>query len=499
MTKGFYIAVLVVYTLCLALIAIYAIIQLNLALNYQRKKWKKAKEQRPELSDLPAVTVQLPVFNERYVIERLIKSVAALDYPVDKLEIQVLDDSTDESFDIAAKLISELQNDGIDIKHIQRKERTGFKAGALQYGLESAKGEYIAIFDADFMPKPNFLKELLPYFDEDRIGMVQARWGHLNESFSILTKVQAFHLNNHFTTEQQGRCSSGLYMNFNGTGGVWRKECIVDAGGWEADTLTEDLDLSYRAQLKGWKFHFTEDVEAPAELPAAMSAIRSQQYRWMKGSSEVARKHLSGILRRNDVPLRVKLHSAGHLLGSSVFFLVLILIFFSLPLILLRHSNMGWFPDWFMSGLQVLKFTFFAFLFIYLSTLRLKPGKWVEKAKYFITTFPSFLCIISGLSYHNSSAVLEGFIGKRSDFIRTPKFNIISKENSWSSNVYLKRKLHKNVIAEFLIFLYISITAALSIYWGFFDMLPFLLLVGLGFGFILFFSIKHHRIASLGA
>lgn len=495
MTKGFYIAILTVYTLCLALITVYALFQLHLAWKYHRKRKREAESPSNDQGELPKVTVQLPVFNERYVVERLIEAVGQLDYPADKLEIQVLDDSTDDSFDIASSKISELQQLGLDVKHIRRPERTGFKAGALQYGLEQASGEFIAIFDADFIPEPSFIRKLLPQFRDEQVGMVQARWGHINEDYSLLTRVQAFHLNHHFTTEQQGRNLGGYFMNFNGTGGMWRKSTIVDAGGWEANTLTEDLDLSYRAQLKGWKFKFIEDAEAPAELPAVMSAIRSQQYRWMKGSSEVARKHLWKILKNPEVPFGIKMHSLGHLLGSSVFIMVLILAVLSLPLIYLRHMNAGWFPDWYLTVNNFLRFSFLGFVLAHLGTATIKPGGVMTKARYFAFTFPSFLCLSTGMAYHNGKAVMQGFLGVRSDFIRTPKFNITGLKDHWLGNIYIAKRLDKDTLVETILWIYFLATTVLAIVWGFFDILPFLLLVTIGFGLIIFYSLKHHLLA----
>jgi hypothetical protein len=284
-------------------------------------------------------------------------------------------------------------------------------------------------------------------------------------------------------------------MNFNGTGGMWRKETIEDAGGWEANTLTEDLDLSYRAQLKGWKFKSIEDAEAPAELPAVMSAIRSQQYRWMKGSSEVARKHLWGILKSKDVSLGIKLHSLGHLLGSSVFILVLILALLSLPLIYMRHINAGWFPNWYLAINDFLRFSFIGFVLAHLGTASIKPGGAIKKAGYFAFTFPSFLCLSTGMAYHNGKAVMQGFLGIRSDFIRTPKFNITGLKDHWLGNIYVAKRLDGDTMVESLLLLYFLTSTILSVIWGFYDILPFMLLVTTGFGLIVFFSLKHHWMA----
>ena len=287
------IIIICVYSIALILIFMYALAQLNLLFNYIKSQ--KTSKNSPEFDfsnadEIPYVTIQLPVFNEIYVMDRLLKNIVLLDYPKDKLEIQVLDDSTDESVESTAILIETLQEKGFDIQHIQRTNREGFKAGALKEGLVNAKGEYIAIFDADFLPQTDWLKRTIPFFRDEAVGVVQTRWGHINRNYSVLTRIQAFALDAHFTLEQVGRNSKGHFINFNGTAGVWRKTCIIDAGNWEGDTLTEDLDLSYRAQLKNWKFKYLEDVETPAELPVAISAARSQQFRWNKGGAENFRK-----------------------------------------------------------------------------------------------------------------------------------------------------------------------------------------------------------------
>ena len=266
------------YAGALFFIFLFSMGQLHLTWHYLKGK-KENNSPIPPISKFPRITIQLPIFNEKYVVERLIDSVAAIRYPSDKLEIQILDDSTDETVEITAAKVEEYGKKGIDIKHIRRDDRSGFKAGALQYGMEQAKGEFIAVFDADFLPNEDFLEKTIPHFQDNKIGVVQVRWGHVNRGYSTLTKMQAFGLDAHFTIEQSGRNHAGSFINFNGTAGVWRKSCIEDAGGWSADTLTEDLDLSYRAQLKGWKFAFLEGVIAPAELPVIMSAIKSQQYR----------------------------------------------------------------------------------------------------------------------------------------------------------------------------------------------------------------------------
>ena len=296
--------IITIYSLALILIFMYALSQLNLLFNY--KSAKKKKDTSPKFNlknniEIPFVTVQLPVYNEMYVMERLLNNIVKLDYPVEKLEIQVLDDSTDQSVITTIAQIKELQKTGINIRHIRRTNRKGFKAGALKEGLEIAKGEFIAIFDADFLPQKNWLLETIPYFKNDKIGVVQTRWGHINRNYSTLTKIQAFALDANFTLEQVGRNTNGHFINFNGTAGVWRKKCILDAGNWEGDTLTEDLDLSYRAQLKKWKFKYLEHVKTPAELPVIISAARSQQFRWNKGGAENFQKMIKHILLNNNI------------------------------------------------------------------------------------------------------------------------------------------------------------------------------------------------------
>src|SRR5690554_5836492 len=316
------------YGLSMLAILIYSLAQANLLFHFLRYQ-RSPPAPRAMAYDLPMVTVQLPIFNERYVVERLIDAVATLNYPANKLEIQVLDDSTDITRQLIQNKIKEYPQ--LNIQYVHREARQGFKAGALKEGLKMAKGEFVAVFDADFVPDPDFLMKTLPYFTQGRVGMVQTRWAHLNRDFSLLTKLQAFALDAHFFVEQVGRNRQGAFINFNGTGGIWRKECILDAGNWQDDTLTEDLDLSYRAQQNGWKFVYRPEIESPAELPPVMSAIKSQQYRWTKGGAECARKHLRDVWR-GDYPAKTKFHAFAHLLNSTVFVAVLLSSISSIPL-----------------------------------------------------------------------------------------------------------------------------------------------------------------------
>src|SRR6056297_2916314 len=340
--------IIAIYSISLLLIFFYSLAQLNLLVNYLGQKRQNQTAPKYNLLDpreIPYVTIQLPVYNEEYVMERLLENIAKIEYPKSKLEIQVLDDSTDDSVAVTSQRISELQETGLDIQHIQRTDRKGFKAGALKEGLKIAKGEFIAIFDADFMPSSDWLKKTVIYFKDPEIGVVQTRWGHLNRDYSTLTKIQAFALDAHFTLEQVGRNAKGHFINFNGTAGIWRKETILDAGNWEGDTLTEDLDLSYRAQLKNWKFKYLEDVETPAELPVAISAARSQQFRWNKGAAENFKKNFKKLLKDKSVPFSTKFHAFFHLLNSSMFLIILVLAVLSIPVLFIKNNNpqFGWY------------------------------------------------------------------------------------------------------------------------------------------------------------
>ena len=334
-------ALIIVYGVFLTFIFFYSLIQLSLAVRYNKHK-NDDESTLPKLSDeaWPFVTIQLPVFNELYVVERLIDAIVALDYPKERLEIQLLDDGNYESVQLAAAKIALLREAGFPIEHIRRPDRVGYKAGALAYGLSTSKGEFTAIFDADFIPNPDFLRRTIPHFLEDHnIGVVQAKWEHLNQDFSTLTRLQAFGLDAHFTVEQVGRNLGGHFINFNGTAGVWRKSCIIDAGGWQSDTITEDLDLSYRAQLKGWRFVYLENVGAPAELPAEMNALKSQQFRWTKGAAECAVKNLPKVLKKRGLGLGTKVHAVFHLLNSFIFICVLSTALLSLPMLVIKANS----------------------------------------------------------------------------------------------------------------------------------------------------------------
>ncbi len=487
--------IIAIYSIALVLIFMYALAQLNLLFNYLRGR---RQEQDCEVFDLskpnevPNVTIQLPVYNELYVMERLLDNIAKIDYPQDKLEIQVLDDSTDESFEITAKQIEQLQKTGLDIQHVTREDRVGFKAGALKEGLKVAKGEFIAIFDADFLPEEDWLQRTIPFFKNDKIGVVQTRWGHINKDYSLLTKVQAFALDAHFTLEQVGRNAKGHFINFNGTAGIWRKECILDAGNWEGDTLTEDLDLSYRAQLKNWKFKYLEDVETPAELPVVISAARSQQFRWNKGGAENFRKMLFKVLASKDIKTKTKVHGILHLLNSTMFLNVLIVAVLSIPMLYIKNEYGHLKPYFIVMSFFVISTVIF-FICYWFTFKNIYGGGFKQFVRY-IGMFFTFFSIAMGFSLHNSIAVLEGHIGKRSDFIRTPKFNINTLKDSWKGNKYLKKNISLNVIFEGLLMLYFGFgmysAFVVGDQGGDFGLFPFHLMLFLGFGFVFFKSLS---------
>ncbi|MCP4214569.1 MAG: glycosyltransferase [bacterium] len=481
---------LILYVLPLTVIFGYSMVQLHLTINYLRfhKKKPTAPPQTIADADLPVVTVQLPIFNEMYVVERLIDNIARFNYPAEKLEIQVLDDSTDETVEISRNIVEEWRQKGLDIHLLTREERTGYKAGALHEGLKKARGEFIAIFDADFLPSADFLKKTLPYLMENReIGAVQTRWEHLNRDFSILTKIQAFALDAHFTVEQQGRNAGGYFINFNGTAGVWRRECIDDAGGWHIDTLTEDLDLSYRAQIKGWKFKYLEDFSSPAELPMAMNAVKSQQFRWTKGGAETVRKNF-GLIWKSDISPGQKIHGTAHLMGSSIFICVLLCSLLSVPMLIVKSNPL--YADYFVYMSVFIISLLSLGLFYFCSVYRRSKGFFRAVGK-LLAMFPVFLSMSMGISLHNTVAVFEGLIGIKSPFIRTPKFNVSGQGKNWKKNKYLNRGISVLTLLEGFLALYFIGGIGLSVYLGDYSMMPFYLMLTLGFGMVFYFSLKH--------
>lgn len=475
--------ILTLYILALLFILLYSIAQAYLTFSYVKSKKRKNNKPISRIQDYPTVTIQLPIYNERYVIERLIDSVASINYPKDKLEIQVLDDSDDDTQDIVHTKVEYWRTKGVDIQHVRRENRVGYKAGALREGIKNAKGKYLAIFDADFQPSKEFLLQTIPAFTNERIGMVQTRWGHLNRNNSVLTRAQAVTIDAHFRIEQTGRNSTGCFINFNGTAGVWRKDCILDAGNWQDDTLTEDLDLSYRAQLRGWQFKYLEETVSPAELPPVMSAIKSQQYRWNKGGAETAKK-LWGKLIKAPLPFKVKWQGTFHLLNSAVFIAIFISAVCSIPLLHFKQSFPAYKTIYGWLSIFLLSFVIVAWIYYIVTKQRItnKTQLW----KNYLSEFPLFLSVSMGLSLHNAIAVIEGYAGRKTPFIRTPKFNINQEEN-----IYVKNSITPVAIMELLLVFYF----AYGVYYAFssldFTMLPFHMILTIGFGIVSYYSIFH--------
>jgi cellulose synthase/poly-beta-1,6-N-acetylglucosamine synthase-like glycosyltransferase len=482
--------IIAIYSISLLLIFFYSLAQLNLLVNYLGYKRRNKEAPKYNLLDpkeIPFVTIQLPIYNEEYVVERLLDNIAKIEYPMSKLEIQVLDDSTDDSVLDTAKRIEVLRETGLDIQHIRRANRQGYKAGALKEGLDMAKGEFIAIFDADFLPSSDWLKKTVIYFKDQEIGVVQTRWGHINREYSTLTRIQAFALDAHFTLEQVGRNAKGHFINFNGTAGIWRKQCILDAGNWEGDTLTEDLDLSYRAQLKNWKFKYLEDVETPAELPVVISAARSQQFRWNKGGAENFKKTVWSVIAAKNISFKTKFHGVMHLLNSSMFLCVFMVALLSIPMMYIKNTfdHLGWIFEatkFFILSTVIL---FVCYWFTYKSIQGSSFDNFVDYIKIFFT----FFSVALGFSLHNSIAVLEGHMGKRSEFVRTPKFNLNSLTDSWKGNKYLATKLSPNMIFEAALMLYFLFGMYSAIPLNDFGLFPFHFMLFLGFGYVFFKSL----------
>jgi cellulose synthase/poly-beta-1,6-N-acetylglucosamine synthase-like glycosyltransferase len=484
----------VFYSASLLFIFLYSLIQLNLTLWYLkgRARVDDLGDGWGELDVLPFVTIQLPIYNERYVVERLIDAVASFDYPRDRFEIQVLDDSTDETVPIIVDAVASWRERGVDMARLARPERKGFKAGALQYGMQTAKGEFIAIFDADFVPQRDFLRQTLPWFRDD-VGVVQTRWEHINQNYSILTRLQAFALDAHFSIEQGGRNVAGHFINFNGTAGIWRKKTIEDAGGWQADTLTEDLDLSYRAQLKGWKFVFREEIASPAELPVAMSAIKSQQYRWTKGAAETAMKNLGRVFR-SPLSLRTKIHAIFHLMNSALFICIFFLGILSVPMLYLHHLD-GRFDALFAVTKFGLISTVIVAFFFFVSRSRARRAK-EESIGRFILLFPFFLSIFLGLALHNGIAVIEGYLGYKTPFVRTPKFNLRTSKDSWEKNAYVLQGITAVTAMEGLLVVYYLGGLTMCISRGDILSVPFMTMLVLGYAMIFFYTIGHARLTA---
>jgi cellulose synthase/poly-beta-1,6-N-acetylglucosamine synthase-like glycosyltransferase len=442
--------------------------------------YMKHKHEVPEplaeydYKSLPVVTIQLPLYNEMYVVDRLVDSVCAIDYPREKLEIQILDDSTDETRTIAEAAARRHAADGIDIKYIHRTDRSGYKAGALEAGMHVARGTFIAIFDADFVPKRDFLMATVHHFTDPKVALVQTRWGHVNEDYSLLTKIQAILLDAHFVLEHGSRNRGGCFFNFNGTAGIWRKAAIIDGGGWQHDTLTEDLDLSYRTQLRGWRFVFLPNHVAPAELPVEMNAFKSQQHRWAKGSIQTFLKLMPQILQ-SDQPFKVKAEAFFHLSANFNYPLMCVLSVLMAPSMVIRY-NMGWYEMLLIDVPLFLAATASVANFYMVCQRELYPRTWTERLKY----LPILMSIGIGLAVNNTKAVMEAIFHKPSEFKRTPKYRIEGGTGEWMGKNY-RQAVAIQPIVELTLGLYFTATLFYALANGIYGTVPFLMLFQVGF------------------
>ena len=433
--NGFDVAIMIPYFLVMTILAVYGIHRYALVYNYYKNR-KRIAGPPPEISAWPRVTVQLPIYNEKYVIERLVEAIAAFDYPRELLDIQVLDDSTDETQEVAANCVERYRQLGVPISHIHRDNREGFKAGALQEGLKSARGEFVAIFDADFIPPADFLRRTVPYFIDQKLAMVQTRWSYINRHYSALTEVEAILLDGHFVIEHSSRFRTGLFFNFNGTAGIWRRIAIEDAGGWQHDTLTEDTDLSYRAQLCGWHFTYLPEIDCPSELPVEMSAFKSQQARWAKGLMQTAKKILPRVLR-SEVPAAVKAEAVFHLTANISYPLMVFMSIILLPAMIVRFYQ-GWVQVLIIDLPLFLASTCSISSFYLAAERALYPKTWKRTFLY----LPFVMAVGIGLSVRNALAVIEAIAGIKSEFVRTPKYRV--EGGAQGAGAWAKKKYHKS-------------------------------------------------------
>jgi len=482
-----------VYFLILGLLSVYGFYRYRLVYLFLRyQKHKPQPKAKFATGRLPRVTVQLPLFNERYVTERLIEAVAGLDYPRELLEIQVLDDSTDETVEIAAATVKKYFDLGFDITHHHRADRVGFKAGALEAGLKKSSGEFILIFDADFVPRADCIRRLIDYFTDEQIGMVQMRWSHINADYSLLTKVQSIMLDGHFVIEQVARNRCGGFFNFNGTAGMWRREAIEWSGGWQHDTLAEDTDLSYRAQLMGWHFVYLADDDVPAELPVEMNAFKSQQRRWAKGVVQVGMKLFRRIWHDPRLPVRVKLEQFFRLTGNLAAPLVIVLALINLPILIVRY-NQGLF-HLFVLDVPILAFSTVSVIVYYLVTQRyLHPRTWKQSIKY----IPFVMSMGIALTFSNARAVLEALLGIKSGFVRTPKYRIEKTGDSWAPKSYVKRGFSFPIL-ELLFAIYFGFTIWYAIDSNIFGTIPFLLIYFCGYAYAVALAVSQTRMSFRG-
>jgi cellulose synthase/poly-beta-1,6-N-acetylglucosamine synthase-like glycosyltransferase len=476
-TNAFDLSILIPYFTILGILSIYGIHRYYLTYLYLKNKQKAPKPAR-QFEQLPRVTIQLPVFNERYVVERLLEAVTRIDYPRALLEIQVLDDSTDETRFVASRLVSEYARAGHPISYYHRDHREGFKAGALAEGMKQSSGELIAIFDADFIPPPPIIRQMVDYFTDPKVGVVQGRWTWVNRHYSNLSEVEAILLDGHFVIEHGGRNFSGRFFNFNGTAGMWRRAAILEAGGWQHDTLTEDTDLSYRAQLKGWKFIYDRDIECPSELPVEMNSFKTQQARWAKGLIQVAKKLLP-LIWRSEQPLYIKLEATFHLTANLAYPFMVVFSLILLPAMIVRFYQ-GWFQMLYLDLPLFLASTCSVSSFYMVAQRELYPRDWWKRIRF----VPFLMATGIGLAVTNSVAVIEALLGKQSEFVRTPKYRVELKEEGWEHKKYVRHRCGWKPYVELGMAAYFVFTTAYSFRVENYLTVPFLLLFFIGYSYM---------------
>ena len=475
--NGFDLAILIPYFTILIILASYGIHRYCLVYLYVKNR-SKAPKPLKRFDALPRVTIQLPIYNERYVVERLLQTVTRVDYPRELLEIQVLDDSTDETRFVSSRLVSEYASAGYPITYHHRDNREGFKAGALADGMKTVTGEFIAIFDADFAPPPAILRQMVDYFTDPQVAVVQGRWTWINRQYSNLSEVEAILLDGHFVIEHGGRNFSGRFFNFNGTAGMWRRTAIEDAGGWQHDTLTEDTDLSYRAQLKGWKFVYAPDITCPSELPVEMNSFKTQQARWAKGLIQVAKKILPQVWR-SDQPLEIKIEATFHLTANIAYPLMIVFSVILLPAMIVRFYQ-GWFQMLYLDLPLFLASTCSISSFYMVAQRELYPREWRSRIKY----MPFVMATGIGLAVSNGKAVIEALIGKQTEFVRTPKYHLEAGEEGWEQKKYVRRRAGWIPIIELCLAAYFLCTTIYSCTMENYLTTPFLILFFMGYSYM---------------
>jgi cellulose synthase/poly-beta-1,6-N-acetylglucosamine synthase-like glycosyltransferase len=484
--NAFDMMLLIPYFVVMVILAGYGIHRYVLVYMYYRNQKNRTTEPPSQFAELPRVTIQLPIFNEQFVVDRLVDAICKIEYPREKLDIQVLDDSTDDTVTVAKAVVDRYAALGHPITYIHRTNREGFKAGALQNGMLTSKGEFIAIFDADFVPPEDWLMRVVHHFADPKIGMVQTRWTHLNRNYSFLTEVEAILLDGHFILEHGGRSRSKVFFNFNGTAGMWRRQAIEDAGGWEHDTLTEDTDLSYRSQLKGWQFKYVQDIECPAELPIEMTAFKTQQARWAKGLIQTSKKVLP-LVFRSHVPWRIKVEAFYHLTANISYPLMIVLSTLLLPAMIIRSFG-GWFQMLLIDLPLFLASTFSISSFYLVSQKELFPRRWPRTFLY----LPFLMSLGIGLTLTNTRAVIEALLGIKSSFKRTPKYRVESKKDKVLGQQY-RRRLGIVPWLELLVGTYFFLMCSYAFnsenYWT----IPFLLLFVLGYWYTGLMSLLQGR------